>query len=170
MTTIRNVRRTALAAAGMIMMLAVFFAGCTNPLQIVIPAVTGQGAGHVDPAPVDDPPVQEPEPVPEPEDGANTAQRVVIETREFTLAWDFSLPEPGTFSVYYRAVDSEAWNLLKDGLSSSSLSIDDTMLDFGEYEFAVRFVSDTGVASELHTSLDKTAIPTTGWYVAWVES
>ena len=52
-------------------------------------------------------------------------------------------------------------------LSSAEATVTTDDLVHGSYEFAVSSVSLTGMESELHTSLDETADPTTGWYLDW---
>jgi len=37
----------------------------------------------------------------------------------------------------------------------------------GNFDFGVTAVTGTGVDSSMHTSLDRTADPTTGWFLTW---
>jgi len=86
----------------------------------------------------------------------------------FTIAWDSDNPSVDFYRIYYREVGSFNWYLLGSTASGAVLefSIDQTMLAFGQYELAVSSVS--GVQeSQLHTSMDDTALPATGWYVNW---
>ena len=50
------------------------------------------------------------------------------------------------------------------------ITIDHSDLGDGSYDFAVSSISEFGIESDLHTSLDYTAVPIGGWYILWVRS
>lgn len=154
----RNKTRRQPIACIFTLFLVFIAAGCTNPLQLMIPSSASQAEERPEPVAAEDEVADEP---------VSAVQRVVVSASEFSLAWDYPVQDAGTFTIYYRHVDSDRWQLLKTGLSAPLLSVDDSMLGYGDYEFAVSFTSENGVESGLHTSLDSTAIPTTGWYIAW---
>ena len=53
---------------------------------------------------------------------------------------------------------------------SSECIINDEIMDYGVYDFAVSAVSEQGNESAFHSSLDSTANPFTGWYINWIGS
>ena len=108
----------------------------------------------------DDPPT---DPVP-PE---SQPQVIVITADHFTLYWDDSADPVTEYRVYQRAHGGSEWTLLTGGLASPEVTVTQVDLLYGMYEFAVSSVSVDGVESELHTSLDETADPGTGWYLDW---
>lgn len=135
--------------------------GCANPLQLRVPSFVEQDGAPAEPvADEDDDAAVVPEPV-------SAVQRVSVKATEFSIAWDYDQETAGSFTVYYRIVTSGQWLLLMAGLTAPSFDIDDSMLEYGEYEFAVSFTPENGEESGLHTSLDTTAMPNTGWYIAW---
>ncbi len=97
----------------------------------------------------------------------------VVTSSSFTLAWnpadqsDYSETLEG-YHVYYRTHGDTSWNLLYSTALADEpqITIDDTMLTMGDYDFAVSaYTSDD--ESDLHTSLDDTADPDSGWYLQW---
>jgi len=97
-------------------------------------------------------------------------ERIEITNDTFTIAWDPD-PQSGTpdaYRVYFRNRGEEAWNFLSDAAPDMepSFLINQDNLSFGIYEFAVSEVV-AGVESDLHTSMDDTANPGTGWFVDW---
>ncbi|MCK4517057.1 MAG: fibronectin type III domain-containing protein [Spirochaetaceae bacterium] len=109
----------------------------------------------------DDPPT---EPVP-PE---SQPQVIVIAADHFTLFWDTPPDAASEYRVYHRIHGGSEWQLLTSGLASPEATVTQTDLEFGMYEFAVSSVSMDGVESDLHSSLDETADPGTGWYLDWI--
>ena len=89
----------------------------------------------------------------------------------FTLAWDQPSGESVTgYIVYFRDHGDSSWTEL-DELSGTITEYTVTYpdLDYGKYDFAVTSLNN-GEESNLHTSLDPTAEPDTGWYLDWRES
>ncbi|MBN2658914.1 MAG: fibronectin type III domain-containing protein [Spirochaetales bacterium] len=87
---------------------------------------------------------------------------------DFTISWDSEDLSADHYRVYYREHGSFNWVLL--GISDSGMdldfTIDNTMLAYGTYDFAVSSVSGDH-ESEFHSSMDDTAVPATGWYINW---
>jgi len=146
-------RRLLLVFRGVIVLLTVLAAlsslsSCMNPLQFRNPLFSSAS--------------DDLEPVVPPQ-----ATRILVVDPEFTLAWDYDQESTGAYSVYYREYETLQWSILVEGLMVPSLNIDSSILEYGEYEFAVSFTPENGEESELHTSLDATALPDTGWYLVW---
>lgn len=115
-----------------------------------------------------DGPAPVPEPAPEPV--TSTASEIVVTGDHFTLYWDESLEDVLEYRLFVRERGGETWQPLGSGLSDPSARITTGELVHGSYEFAVSYVNLLGVESELHSSLDATADPDTGWYLTWNHS
>ncbi len=93
-------------------------------------------------------------------------------TGPFTVAWDPAPSEPDDPIAYYQVHvhrrDTFAWVHLGDTEGPlPTFDVTAQMLEPGRYDFAVIAVTDSGLESDHHTSLDDTADPATGWYVDW---
>ena len=86
----------------------------------------------------------------------------------FTIAWNSDDLLVDLYRLYYREVGSFNWVLLGSTASGAVLefTVDQSMLAYGRYELAVSSVSGDR-ESELHSSMDDSALPATGWYVNW---
>ena len=100
-----------------------------------------------------------------PDDIASTATQV-------TLEWD--PPASGasqvvSYTLSYRAHGTSVWTSLATVAASAqpSYALLRSTTGAGSFDFAVAAVDSTGASSSLHTSLDPTADPTTGWYLTW---
>jgi hypothetical protein len=102
-----------------------------------------------------------------------TAQdQISINTSQATLQWD---PPPSgasavvSYMVSYRIHGTSTWNTLASVPASSQpeYTVLRSALGIGSFDFAVVAVDLTGASSPLHTSLDPTADPTSGWYLTW---
>lgn len=89
-----------------------------------------------------------------------------------TLQWD--PPASGasqvvSYTVSYRIHGTSTWNTLATVPASPQpeYMVLRAALGSGSFDFAVAAVDSTGALSPLHTSLDPTADPTTGWYLTW---
>lgn len=95
-------------------------------------------------------------------------QRIPINEESFTLEWDVSDTEADEYKIYYREHGSYTWSYL--GSTPSGLipeyTVDQSSLPYGVYDFAVSSVAGSE-ESELHSSMDDTAAPATGWYIDW---
>jgi hypothetical protein len=88
---------------------------------------------------------------------------------EVTLAWTPPLEVISTFKIYYRVHKSGSWILLDEIPSEDNPEYTLYHSDFGngEFEFGVVAVDGSAAESEMHTSLDASAQPSSGWYLAW---
>ena len=98
-------------------------------------------------------------------------QAVTVNNDSFTVAWenDAEASTIDEFRIYTREHGSQGWTLLDTipGTEPLEFTVTTAILTKGNWDFAVSTLSDT-TESELHTSMDDTAIPTTGWYVEWI--
>lgn len=92
---------------------------------------------------------------------------VQVVGNEFTLTWINEAGEIVGYHLYYRSCGDDEWMTLSAGITSPRFTVNTTLLSHGEYEFAVRGVKDSGIETELHSSLDENAQPTGGWYLVW---
>jgi hypothetical protein len=98
----------------------------------------------------------------DPDPAAPTA--VVVVAEEFTLSW--AGVECDGYRIYHRVRGATDWLYFGAIGPVTEIIINDSMLGYGEYEFAVTAIDD-GSESAFHTSLDADADPTTGWYLIW---
>jgi hypothetical protein len=97
-------------------------------------------------------------------------QRISVTADSFTISWNADLAaNADEFRIYYREHGSFIWTYLGSTLFGTTLeyTIDQSAIPFGVYDLAVSSV-EAGVESELHSSMDDSAVPATGWYVDWV--
>ena len=111
--------------------------------------------------------------------GTDESLEIVVKGESFTLAWDPGGPEiPNDpnyvvqYNVYYRNHGSYYWRFLMETESSGNPEclITDKEIDYGRYDFAVSAVNEQGETSALHSSLDSSANPFSGWYINWIGS
>lgn len=104
---------------------------------------------------------------------------IVVKGESFTLAWDPGGPEiPNDpnfvvrYNIYYRNHGSYYWRFLMKIESSGNPEclITDKEIDYGRYDFAVSAINEQGETSALHSSLDSSANPFSGWYINWLGS
>lgn len=98
-------------------------------------------------------------------------KKLEINEDSFTIAWDMDTGEsvPDSYHLYFRHRGEESWTFLstvEDG-TVSEFTVTSNDLSYGTYEFAVTSVVG-GVESAMHTSLDDTADPVSGWYIEWM--
>ena len=106
---------------------------------------------------------------PDPLDPGSGLTQYLCESETVTLAWDPPAGEIAGYRVYVRVHESGDWSLIAE------LSVDDDPevelhhADFGngDFDFGVIAVDPESEESAMHTSLDPTAQPTTGWYLSW---
>lgn len=101
---------------------------------------------------------------------------VAVTGSRFTLAWE-EAKGPGVpdspsglrhYEVFYRPLGTLDWRLLGQTAGQQPVyTVAWPSLTYGEYEFAVRSVSQDGVVSEMHGSRDFDAWPPGGWYLNW---
>ncbi len=90
---------------------------------------------------------------------------------QITLAWDPPSTPVQSYNIYYRVHDEVLWYLLAEIPATAepeyTISIDD--LGPGIYDFGISAVDQDDNESALHTSLDITADPESGWYLSWTQ-
>lgn len=88
-----------------------------------------------------------------------------------TLNWSHEdISTVDTFNVYYKAQGESTWILLDTVPAALPLlEISNTDVGDGSWVFGVSAVDALGNESEIHSSLEATADPNTGWYLLWVD-
>lgn len=101
-------------------------------------------------------------------EGAGDAPPMMTSAAQVILAWDPHAGVVQSYRVYFRLHGNEDWVYLGDVSPDPDpqYTVEHSMLGNGEYDFGVTAVID-GAESSLHSSLDPTASPTTGWYLKW---
>lgn len=106
-------------------------------------------------------------------DGTKVAvlEPVLVEADSFVLAWNDDSPDSAArYTVFYSMHGTEDWTELTSVSSENGLQIeiDESLLARGEWDFGIISSSNAGEDSAMHTSLETSAIPTTGWYLVWI--
>jgi hypothetical protein len=111
--------------------------------------------------------------------GDSGSRQLVHKSSKLTLAWDrprSDIPNRPTevtnYQIYFREHGTPYWSLLAEIPASAhpEYTVEHERLGNGVFDFAVRSIAKDGRVSTLHTSLDSTADPITGWYVMWAQS
>ena len=107
------------------------------------------------------------------------SMEILHRSAELTLTWDPPLTDihnnsmkVASYKIYYRHHGTSTWTFL-DEISASShpeYTVEHDRIGDGVYDFGVRAVTISGQASALHSSLDNSADPISGWYVFWVNT
>jgi hypothetical protein len=99
-------------------------------------------------------------------------QEKLSEAAQITLQWD--PPASGgsqvvSYAVSYRIHGTSPWQSLATipAIAQPSYTVLRSVIGTGTFDFAVASVDSSGQTSPLHTSLDPTADPTSGWYLSW---
>ena len=102
----------------------------------------------------------------------NAPKDILSEATQITLAWD--PPASGasqvvSYTVSYRIHGTSTWNTLATVPANAqpTYTVLRSVVGTGSFDFAVAALYSDGVNSPLHTSLDPTADPTSGWYLSW---
>ena len=102
-----------------------------------------------------------------------------VKTSYLTFEWDpatgvipASPQYPQSYKIYYSEFGKSNWILLGSINSSDNpyFTVKHSDVGDGVYVFAVSTVGEGGGQSPLHTSLDYTADPISGWYVWWMKN
>ena len=101
--------------------------------------------------------------------GPNDVQSTAAQA---TLQWDSPPSGPlqvVSYIVSYRVHGTSNWKMLATVPASSQpeYTVLRSAVGNGSFDFAVAAVDSTGASSPLHTSLDPTADPASGWYLTW---
>jgi hypothetical protein len=86
-----------------------------------------------------------------------------------TLLWDPSPSYVQSYILYYREHGTDIWYILGEveAEKNPSYEITSSSLYGKKLDFAAIAVDVFDNESEMHTSLDATASPETGWYLFW---
>jgi hypothetical protein len=106
---------------------------------------------------------------PEQDGGTGIGVQRISAGETVTLAWDPSSEEVTSYKVFYCEHGTANWILLTQIPAQIDPTLTLHQADFGNgsFDFGVEAVSDDGAESQMHTSLDPTAQPTSGWYLTW---
>ena len=105
--------------------------------------------------------------------------QIVQKYPKLTLAWDPPLSgipnrqsEVVNYQIYYREHGTDYWRFLAEipATPHPEYTVEHRQLGNGLFDFAVSAVTKSGQASPLHSSLDSSADPISGWYVLWAQS
>ena len=91
---------------------------------------------------------------------------------DITIAWSDDNPSNVQYyNIYYRAHGDSTWIFLNTAPPNAfpSFTVEYSDLSDGLWDFGVSSVDNDNIESEIHSSLDIEADPTTGWYLLWVE-
>jgi hypothetical protein len=151
----------------------------TGSIILVLILATGSGCSMLlvgawlDPttsaADSDSPPADEP-PAPPAGSPPSGTQQIIAHDEQVTLAWDPPASPVTSYKVYYRIHETGSWTLLEEipAVAAPEYTIQHSSFDDGEYDFGVVAVDGGTGESPMHTSLDPTAYPTSGWYLEWI--
>jgi len=98
------------------------------------------------------------------------AEKVLCTTLEVTLAWDPPPSDIANYKIFYRSHESGSWILFDETPADDDPEYTLYHGDFGngDYDFGVVAVDPETQESAMHTCLDDTAQPESGWYLSWM--
>jgi hypothetical protein len=100
----------------------------------------------------------------------NSVKIIRIRDTNFTLQWQKPLDAtPDSYNIYYKAHHDLLWNLLYEVTSDTDYQYTINYFDLDDnlsHDFGITAVYGT-TESGIHTSLESSANPNTGWYVEW---
>ena len=102
--------------------------------------------------------------------GGEVRMKTSIES-EITLEWSPSSSSVKSYRIYYRDHGAVFWIFLDEipEIAAPQYTININDIGAGSYDFGVSAVGLDDQESGLHTSLDVTADPSTGWFLSWTE-
>ena len=105
--------------------------------------------------------------IPDPE---SDAEKVLCSSEEVTLAWDPPPSELASYKIFYRSHGSGTWILFDEIPADDDPEYTLFHGDFGDgdYDFGVVAVDSETEESAMHSCLDNTAQPESGWYLSWI--
>ncbi len=107
------------------------------------------------------------------------SRQIIHKAATLTLAWDPSLSdihnspnEVELYRVYYRPHGTSDWQLIDEVAAEKQpqFTIKHEDLGNGLFDFAIEAVTVNDSTSPMHTSLDRSADPISGWHVFWINS
>ena len=102
-----------------------------------------------------------------------------IKSASLTIVWDapvINLPGSpnyvSSYRIYYSRYGTSDWRLLGEtpAPENPSFTVPHSSVGDGRFVFAVSSLNTIGEESELHTSLDMSADPQSGWYIWWIRN
>lgn len=94
---------------------------------------------------------------------------VLYSEATLTLKWDYDDEMPiEYFRLYFKAHGSPNWTsmILLTKITEAEATINHNKLGDGSWDFGVSAVVNN-TESEIHSSMDHSASPETGWYIKW---
>ena len=107
------------------------------------------------------------------------SHQVIHKSASLTLQWDppandvhHNPNRAASYIIYYRDYGANYWRVLDiiPADANPQYTVEHARLGDGAYVFAVQSISASSSRSPIHTSLDNSADPLSGWYVFWVKS
>jgi hypothetical protein len=99
---------------------------------------------------------------------------VVSQKDSVTLSWEkesdnskYSNEVVKGYNIYYRQHGTNTWVLYDSLEAGNSCVVKKDKIGKGYFDFAVCSIGESGSVSNLHSSLDSTADPSTGWFLNW---
>jgi|GEM_PF-1893443 len=95
---------------------------------------------------------------------------IVTTANQITLQWDPpAASQVVSYTVSYRYHGTSTWITLATIAASPqpAYTVMHSTVGHASFDFAVSATDTAGVTSPLHTSLDPTADPSSGWYLTW---
>jgi hypothetical protein len=88
---------------------------------------------------------------------------------QVTIAWDAPPSAVDSYKVLFRIHDTQDWYLLNQipAVADPDYTVLHADLGNGIYDFGIIAVDTEGQESLVHFSLEETADPSAGWYLAW---
>ena len=87
-----------------------------------------------------------------------------------TLAWDPPPSPVQTYKLFFRIHDTSTWFSLPPDVTagpSPEFTVQHDAVKSGIFDFGVKAVNAEAAESNMHTSVETTAQPDTGWYLVW---
>jgi hypothetical protein len=99
----------------------------------------------------------------------NEGSEIVITADKVVLQWNPPADPVAKYEVFYRAHGTSNWTKIGEVAAAPQpvYTVQQATVGSGQFDFAVVATNASGDNSEMHTSLDPTANPNTGWYVSW---
>jgi len=109
------------------------------------------------------------------DDEYDEPREILVRDNYVTIEWDNPIyliksGEAESQMIYIRAHGTENWQLMDEVDFSivPSYTIRRADLKPGKYDFGVSVKTKDGKISKIHSSLDTSASPATGWYIFWI--
>lgn len=108
-------------------------------------------------------------------DSIDKPHEIIVTSNYITIEWDnpvfFSKTNTiESYNIYFRKHGYYQWLFYSevDYKRIPSFTFDSGDFTPGKYDFGVSAVTTDGRESKIHSSLDSSASPSTGWYIFWI--